>query len=104
MCAGGMLLGANCARLTCYMLLQTLLRGVVPDSFPLLLSAVHAQPGERRLVAIDDNVYRLYGAQIHQVRVHMARCWCCIIFHLQYHSPAYPAPGWCKASAGIVHP
>ena len=47
---------------------QTLLRGVVPDSFPSLLSAAPAQPGERRLVAIDDNVYRLYGKQIHQVR------------------------------------
>ena len=46
---------------------QTLLRGVVPDSFPSLLSAAPAQPGERRLVAIDDNVYRLYGKQIHQV-------------------------------------
>ena len=71
--------------LICCSLLQTLLRGVVPDSFPLLLSAAHAQPGERRLVAIDDNVYRLYGAQIHQVRVHMARCWCCVLLHLQYH-------------------
>ena len=48
--------------------MQTLLRGVVPDSFPSLLSAAPAQPGERRLVAIDDNVYRLYGKQIHQVR------------------------------------
>ena len=46
---------------------QTLLRGVVPDSFPSQLSAAPAQPGERRLVAIDDNVYRLYGKQIHQV-------------------------------------
>ena len=46
---------------------QTLLRGVVPDSFPSLLSLAPAQPGERRLVAIDDNVYRLYGKQIHQV-------------------------------------
>lgn len=48
--------------------MQTLLRGVVPDSFPSLLSAAPAEAGERRLVAIDDNVYCLYGAQIHQVR------------------------------------
>ncbi len=46
---------------------QTLLRGVVPDSFPSLLSQAPAAPGERRLVAVDDNVYRLYGSQIHQV-------------------------------------
>jgi len=51
--------------------LQTLLRGVVPDSFPSLLSQSPAEPGERRLVAVDDNVYRLYGAQIHQVGIHM---------------------------------
>ncbi|CAL5223885.1 g6478 [Coccomyxa viridis] len=45
---------------------KTLLRGVVPDSFPSLLSQAPAAPGERRLVAVDDNVYRLYGSQIHQ--------------------------------------
>lgn len=47
--------------------MQTLLRGVVPDSFPLGLSLNPAQPGERRLVVIDDNVYRIYGAQLRQV-------------------------------------
>lgn len=48
---------------------QTLLRGVVPDSFPSRLSLVTCQPGERRLVVIDDNVYRIYGAQLREVCV-----------------------------------
>lgn len=47
--------------------MQTLLRGVVPNSFPCQLSLTPAQPGERRLVVIDDNVYRLYGDQLRKV-------------------------------------
>lgn len=45
---------------------KTLLRGVVPDSFPSRLSLDPCQPGERRLVVIDDNVFRIYGAQLRE--------------------------------------
>ena len=53
-------------RLVCSV--QTLLRGVEPESFPMRLSLEPAQSGERRLVVIDDNVYAIYGAQLRQVR------------------------------------
>ena len=52
-----------------YVLLQTLLRGVVPDSFPNRLSLDSALPGDRRFVIMDSTVFRLYGHAVHQARL-----------------------------------
>ena len=47
---------------------QTMLRGVVPDSFPCQATALPVRsPGQRRFVVMDDNVYRIYGARVEQV-------------------------------------
>jgi hypothetical protein len=58
-------------------LLQTLLRGVVPDSFPSRLSFDSALPGERRFVIMDSTVFRLYGHAVHQVRCAARLLWVC---------------------------
>ncbi|KAK9832663.1 hypothetical protein WJX81_008668 [Elliptochloris bilobata] len=44
---------------------ETMLRGVVPDSFPCqpTVLPVHT-PGQRRFVVMDDNVYRIYGHRV----------------------------------------
>ena len=48
---------------------QALLRGVEPGSFPSCLAATATKDlGQRRFVVMDDNVYKLYGAQVRQVR------------------------------------
>lgn len=57
--------------------LQTLLRGVVPDSFPSRLSLEPCERGERRLVVVDDNVYRIYGAQLREV-CYLPKPWMCL--------------------------
>lgn len=56
--------------MTC--ILQSLLRGVVPGSFPSQLAAQPSQEvGQRRFIIMDDNVYRLYGEKVEQV---LLRC------------------------------
>ena len=48
--------------------LQQLLRGVVPGSFPFALGPEPQQTaGIRRLIVIDDNVHRLYGELLRKV-------------------------------------
>lgn len=45
--------------------LQALLRGVLPGSFPCALGPEpQVTAGLRRFVVIDENIHRLYGAQI----------------------------------------
>ena len=65
----------------CLRCVQTLLRGVVPNSFPSRLSFDPAMPGERRFVVMDSNVYKLYGHLVQQVQApfHKQRgvLWCC---------------------------
>jgi hypothetical protein len=49
---------------------QALLRGVAPNSFPFALGPEPAvATGLRRLVVVDENVERIYGAQIREVRL-----------------------------------
>ena len=48
--------------------LQTLLRGVVPDSFPCRLSdKPMPAKNQRRFIIIDDNVHRIHGHRIETV-------------------------------------
>jgi hypothetical protein len=48
--------------------LQALLRGVLPGSFPCALGPEpEVTAGLRRFVVIDENIHRLYGAQIMEV-------------------------------------
>lgn len=57
--------------------MQTLLRGVIPDSFPSQLAAKPTQEvGQRRFIIMDDNVYRLFGERVEQVDFSLnAACW-----------------------------
>lgn len=57
----------TCSTQTLFCAAQTLLRGVVPNSFPSRLSFDPALPGERRFVVMDSNVFKLYGHLVQQV-------------------------------------
>ena len=47
--------------------LQSLLRGLLPDSFPARLAAEPTTEKQRRFIIIDENVYATYGEQLEQV-------------------------------------
>ena len=46
---------------------QSLLRGLLPDSFPARLAAEPTTEKQRRFIIIDENVYATYGEQLEQV-------------------------------------
>ena len=50
-----------------FTLLQSLLRGLLPDSFPARLAAEPSTEKQRRFIIIDENVYATYGEQLEQV-------------------------------------
>ena len=57
--------------------LQTLLRGIITDSFPAQLAA-KAEPGaKRRFIVIDEVVDQIYGAALRTVRS-------CVLNHLEW--------------------
>lgn len=47
--------------------LQSLLRGLLPDSFPARLAAEPTTEKQRRFIIVDENVYATYGEQLEQV-------------------------------------
>ena len=57
---------------------QSLLRGLLPDSFPARLAAEPTTEKQRRFIIIDENVYATYGEQLEQV------CWNHIIIFLLF--------------------
>ena len=70
MCTDGcsVSLALSCPQ-ACLSLLQSLLRELVPDSFPARLGPDCGAPGttQRRFIIIDEAVYALYGEQMDKV-------------------------------------
>lgn len=50
-----------------FLALQSLLRGLLPDSFPARLAAEPGTEKQRRFIIIDENVFDTYGPQLEQV-------------------------------------
>lgn len=56
-----------CSRSDFLLAVQSLLRGLLPDSFPARLAAEPGTEKQRRFIIIDEDVYDTYGAQLEQV-------------------------------------
>lgn len=62
-------LSVMCANLEfdIWLYVQSLLRGLLPDSFPARLAEEPGTEKQRRFIIIDEVVYATYGAQLEQV-------------------------------------
>ena len=69
--------------------LQSLLRSLLPDSFPARLAAEPTTEKQRRFIIIDENVYATYGEQLEQV------WWLFYLFPLHVRHARQPLAEWC---------
>ena len=83
--------------------LQSLLRGLLPDSFPARVAAEPGTEKQRRFIIIDENVYATYGEQLEQVCILTQLCKSFPPDPSAYHAPAQCVPESMTLMNIIVH-